>query len=83
MPRKVKAASSGQLPDDLISLKAAAQLAGGVHPKTIRRWIDRELLEGYRQGPRLLFVSRSEVRALAQPLGAEYVMEPANREGVA
>ncbi|PPI89086.1 DNA-binding protein [Nocardia nova] len=46
-------------------------MAGGVHPKTIRRWIDRELLEGYRQGPRLLFVSRSELQALARPLGAD------------
>ncbi|MEU6584114.1 DNA-binding protein [Nocardia sp. NPDC046763] len=56
------------LPEDLITLRSAAQLAGGVHPKTIRRWIDLELLTGYRQGPRLLFVSRREVLTLAQPL---------------
>ncbi|MFE2999357.1 helix-turn-helix domain-containing protein [Nocardia sp. NPDC059246] len=61
--------TTSELPNDLITLREAARLAGGVHPKTIRRWIDRELLEGYRQGPRLLFVSRRELHAIARPLG--------------
>ncbi|WP_146100947.1 helix-turn-helix domain-containing protein [Nocardia nova] len=71
MRRNGSPSATDQLPNDLITLRAAAQLAGGVHPKTIRRWIDRDLLEGYRQGPRLLFVSRSELQALARPLGAD------------
>ncbi|NKY48387.1 helix-turn-helix domain-containing protein [Nocardia cerradoensis] len=71
MRRNGSPSAAGPLPNDLITLRAAAQLAGGVHPKTIRRWIDRKLLEGYRQGPRLLFVSRSELQALARPLGAD------------
>lgn len=58
------------LPSDLISLREAAALAGGLHPKTVRRWISADLLRGYRRGPRLLFVSRRELLELAQPLDA-------------
>ncbi|MGV9676362.1 helix-turn-helix domain-containing protein [Nocardia sp. NPDC003482] len=57
------------LPCDLIPLREAAAL-GGVHPKTIRRWISSDLLNGYRRGPRLIYVSRSELLDLAQPLDA-------------
>ncbi|MEV6388908.1 hypothetical protein [Nocardia xishanensis] len=56
------------LPDDLIPLREAAALAGGLHPRTIRRWISLDLLSGYRRGPRLLFVSKSELLASARPL---------------
>ncbi|WP_174188476.1 helix-turn-helix domain-containing protein [Nocardia barduliensis] len=61
---------AGALPSDLITLRDAAALAGGVHPKTIRRWISLDLLSGYRRGPRLLYVSRRELLELAQPLNA-------------
>ncbi|WP_378736678.1 DNA-binding protein [Nocardia brasiliensis] len=60
--------SAGDMPADLITLREAASLAGGVHPKTIRRWIGLDLLSGYRRGPRLLYVSRRELLELAQPL---------------
>ncbi|WP_135235387.1 DNA-binding protein [Nocardia sp. CS682] len=56
------------LPDDLISLRDAARLAGDVHPTTIRRWIGQQMLTAYRRGPRLLYVSRGEVTALARPV---------------
>lgn len=59
-----------ELPTDLIPLREAAALAGGIHTKTVRRWISSELLRGYRRGPRLLYVSRSELLELAQPIDA-------------
>ncbi|WP_280379800.1 DNA-binding protein [Nocardia wallacei] len=52
----------------LISLSAAAELAGGVHPRTIRRWVDGGLLEGFQVGPRLIKVDRDQVLALVRPL---------------
>lgn len=65
----LESTNKGHLPEDLIPLKDAARLANDVHPKTIRRWIDRELLKAYRRGHgRALFVSRSEVVALMQPV---------------
>jgi excisionase family DNA binding protein len=53
----------------LISLRDAAQLAGGVHPRTVRRWVDNGLLEGFQVGPRLIKVDRNQVLALVRPLG--------------
>ncbi|MFI5716260.1 DNA-binding protein [Nocardia sp. NPDC051750] len=53
----------------LISLRDAAQLAGGVHPTTVRRWVDSGLLDGYQVGPRLIKVDRVQVLALVRPLG--------------
>ncbi|MFE3028717.1 DNA-binding protein [Nocardia tengchongensis] len=52
----------------LISLRDAADLAGGVHPRTIRRWVDSGLLEGFQVGPRLIKVDRDQVLALVRPL---------------
>ena len=52
----------------LISLRDVAQLAGGVHPRTIRRWVDAGLLEGYQVGPRLIKVDRDQVIALVRPI---------------
>jgi excisionase family DNA binding protein len=46
--------------------EAAARL--GVGPKTIRRRISAGDLIGYRLGPRLLRVSKSEVDALLRPI---------------
>lgn len=57
----------------LISLRDAAELAGGVHPRTVRRWVESGLLEGFRTGPRLIKVERSQVLALVRPLHAEGV----------
>ncbi len=60
---------SGHLPDDLISLKDAARVAGDCHPKTIRRWIDRGLLTAYRRITNgQLYVSESATASLAQPV---------------
>lgn len=58
---------------ELMSLREAAALAR-VDIKTIRRWIDAGHLSGYRMGPRLLRVERSELLAVAKPV-------PANFEG--
>ena len=52
----------------LISLRDAAQLAGGVHPRTVRRWVDGGLLEGFQVGPRLIKVDRDQVIALVRPI---------------
>ena len=46
--------------------QAAEQLA--VHPRTIRRMIERGELEGSRVGPRLIRVRAADVEALAQPI---------------
>lgn len=53
----------------LISLRDAAQLAGGVHPRTVRRWVENGLLEGFLVGPRLIKVDRNQVIALVRPIG--------------
>ncbi|WP_327114156.1 helix-turn-helix domain-containing protein [Nocardia sp. NBC_01730] len=52
----------------LISLRDAAELAGGVHPRTVRRWVEGGLLEGFQVGPRLIKVERDQVLALVRPL---------------
>lgn len=57
----------------LISFRDAAVLAGGVHPRTIRRWVEGGLLEGFRVGPRLIKVEREQVLALVRPLNDEGV----------
>ncbi|MBF6190556.1 DNA-binding protein [Nocardia sp. NPDC004168] len=55
-------------PKTLISLRVAAELAGGVHPRTVRRWVDGGLLQGFQVGPRLIKVDRDQVLALVRPL---------------
>ncbi|MEU7632017.1 DNA-binding protein [Nocardia sp. NPDC049220] len=52
----------------LISLRDAAELAGGVHPRTVRRWVGDGLLEGFQIGPKLIKVDRDQVLALVRPL---------------
>lgn len=54
----------------LMSLRDAAALAQ-VDTKTIRRWIDGGHLRGYRMGPRLLRVERSELLAVAKPISVD------------
>ncbi|SRR5581483_8834755 len=66
-------------PDDLISLKAACQLApspygGSVHVNTMRRWCLSGKLRYWRNG-HWLFVRRADVLALFQEMP-----EPAPRE---
>jgi excisionase family DNA binding protein len=41
-----------------------------VHPATVRRYLARGILRGYRVGPRLLRVRADDVEALREPLGA-------------
>ncbi len=55
------------VPLDLISLAQAEPLVG-VSYWTLRRWIADGRLTGFRLGPRLLRVSRSDVLALARPV---------------
>ncbi|QLY34492.1 helix-turn-helix domain-containing protein [Nocardia huaxiensis] len=50
-----------------MSLRDAAALAQ-VDIKTVRRWINGGHLNGYRMGPRLLRVERSELLAIAKPI---------------
>ncbi|MFT3832867.1 MAG: helix-turn-helix domain-containing protein [Micropruina sp.] len=56
-------------PTDLITLAAAAETFG-VHPRSIRRRIASGDLPGYRFGPRVLRVSRSDVQALLRRIPA-------------
>lgn len=74
--RKVRATSGAaeylSPPSDLINLKEAARVAGGVHPTTVRRWIFRRMLKAYRRPPSgVLYVSRAEVVALVQPVESD------------
>lgn len=52
------------------SIAQGAELAD-VSTRTIRRWIARGLLTGYRVGPRLVKVDLNEVDQLAQPMPAD------------
>ena len=45
---------------------AGSRLA--LDPKTLRRYVSRGLLTGYRIGPRVLRLDAAEVDALAQPI---------------
>jgi excisionase family DNA binding protein len=51
------------IPDDLITTRAAAKLAGNCHLSTILRWILTDKLGGWRRGGRW-YVSRAEVLAM-------------------
>lgn len=48
---------------------AAAQL--GISPRTLREWIRRGVLPGYRLGPRLIQVRRTDVDAIRQRMAGE------------
>ncbi|MEV0769939.1 helix-turn-helix transcriptional regulator [Nocardia salmonicida] len=52
---------------NLIRLKEAGALVG-MHPTTIRRWIDRGLLRAVKVGPRVIKVERDAVLAVRRPL---------------
>ncbi|MFI7191552.1 helix-turn-helix domain-containing protein [Nocardia nova] len=65
MSRRNSSSNAGKT---LISLRDAADLAGGVHPRTVRRWVEGGLLEGFQVGPRLIKVDRDQVLALVRPL---------------
>jgi excisionase family DNA binding protein len=51
----------------LVSLTAAAEYAD-VSTRTLRRYISRGRLTGYRVGPRLIKVDLHELDALARPI---------------
>lgn len=51
----------------LSSMPEAAEYAG-VHHLTIRRWIAKGVLTGYRVGPRLIRVDLDELDAIIQPV---------------
>jgi hypothetical protein len=52
------------------TLADAAEKAGGVHPRTVRRWIASGLLAGYRAGPKLLMVDLDELDRVIRPIPA-------------
>ena len=60
-------ADHDRLPEDLISVNDAAMLLG-VHPNTMRRYIDESALRAWNVSPigRKLRVSESEVRAMVK-----------------
>ncbi|OPX12002.1 helix-turn-helix domain-containing protein [Mycobacterium sp. AT1] len=51
----------------LVTPKVAAEYCG-VHPYTIRRWVQQGRLEGYRTGPKLIRVDLDAVEALVVPV---------------
>jgi excisionase family DNA binding protein len=52
----------------LVSMAEAAEIAG-VHHLTIRRWIAKGVLTGYRVGPRLIRVDLDELESIIQQVG--------------
>ncbi|WP_083911100.1 helix-turn-helix transcriptional regulator [Nocardia takedensis] len=57
----------GSARSNLIRLKEAGELVG-MHPTTIRRWINRGLLQAVKIGPRVIKVERDDVLAVLRPL---------------
>ncbi|WP_156910304.1 hypothetical protein [Nocardia mangyaensis] len=62
---------SSRTTPDLIGLRDAGLLAGGVHPTTVRRWTKSGLLQAFQVGPRLIKVDRNQVLALTRPLAED------------
>ena len=64
---------SARVPDDdrprYAPLAQAAEYAG-VPPSTLRDWIRRGEIRGYRMGPRLIQVDLDDVDALRRPIPA-------------
>jgi excisionase family DNA binding protein len=52
---------------DLTIAQAAKSL--GVHPVSIRRYISRGILRGYRVGPRNIRIRAADLDALRTPIG--------------
>lgn len=52
---------------NLLTLDQAGERLG-LRGRTVRRYVDRGLLTGYRIGPRTLRVDAAEVDALAHPI---------------
>jgi hypothetical protein len=59
-------------PDDVIDIGEAARIIG-VHPATVRRWIDEELLPGGRAGTRGW---RRTTRAAAEAMRTTWLSKP-------
>lgn len=57
----------GQAEPEYVSIAEASKEVG-VNPKTIRRWISAGRIHGYRFGPRMIRVDRTEMRAMLKPL---------------
>ncbi len=51
-----------------LSIRAAAEELG-VHPHTIRRYIARGILRGYRLGPQTIRIRAEDLDAVRAPLG--------------
>jgi len=58
-------------PPRQLQLRSVTQAAAhvGVTAKTIRAYIERGLLTGYRVGPRLVRIDQAELDALIRPMG--------------
>ncbi|RAU99478.1 DNA-binding protein [Mycolicibacter senuensis] len=52
----------------LMSIAAAAE-AADVNPRTVRRWLAKGLIAGYRVGPRLIKVDMTELERIMEPIG--------------
>ncbi|WP_205868844.1 helix-turn-helix domain-containing protein [Mycolicibacter senuensis] len=51
-----------------MSIAAAAE-AADVNPRTVRRWLAKGLIAGYRVGPRLIKVDMTELERIMEPIG--------------
>ena len=65
---KGDAVPSNKSQRSLASIAVAAD-AFDVHTCTIRRWIAKGLVTGYRVGPRLIKVDLNELDAVMRPIG--------------
>ena len=41
----------------------------GVHPVTVRRYLARNILRGYRIGPRMIRIRADDIDAMSKPIG--------------
>ncbi|MCA2302733.1 helix-turn-helix domain-containing protein [Mycobacterium intracellulare] len=51
-----------------LTIAQAADILG-VHPISVRRYISRGVLRGYRVGPRMIRLRAEDVEALHKPIG--------------
>jgi excisionase family DNA binding protein len=56
------------LPVQYITIKDAAAKVG-VHPRTVRRWIEDGLIDAYRVGPRVVRIDAASLDSLAVRMG--------------